>query len=271
MNWRASLSVVFIVMGVDGVAAELRPETVQAWNDYVALTEARIDAELASDAGFRVMDFMDSGERAECQERVRSGEVCVLKRETLDGEGKSIPVPDGMIHHWYGAIFVPDVTVDQVLAFVQNYDDSADYYPEVESSRLVSQRGDVFDIFLRLKRKKILTVLYNTSHEVTYEMYSEGRASSRSLATKINEISHPGEPNESEKPLGDDRGFLWGLSSYWRFDPSPDGTLVECESISLSRSVPAAARWLVRSYIDSVPRESLESTLEPIREFSATR
>ncbi len=266
MIWRAGLSLVFVVITIRGASAELSATTVRAWESYVAFTEARIDSELADAKGFRMMDFMDPSERAECQELVSSGGVCVLKRETLDDEGKTVPVPDGMIHHWYGAILVPDVGVARVLEFVQSYDDSASFYPEVESSRLLARRGDVFDIFLRLKRKKILTIHYNTNHEVTYRTHSEGRASSRSLATRIREISNVGEPNESEKPLGDDRGFLWGLNSYWRFEQTPEGTLVECETISLSRDVPAAARWLVRSYIDSVPRESLQSTLEPIRD-----
>ena len=59
---------------------------------------------------------------------------------------------------------------------------------------------------------------------------------------------------------------MWRLESYWRFEEGDGGTFVECESVSLSRSIPAAAEWLVRSFIESVPRESLEGTLLPIRE-----
>ena len=86
------------------------------------------------------------------------------------------------------------------------------------------------------------------------------------MATSIREIANPGEPNESEKPEGDDRGFLWRLNSYWRFQETEEGTFVECETVSLSRDVPAAARWLVKNFLDSVPKESLESTLFPMRD-----
>ncbi len=253
-------------------SAELEPETVAAWESYVAFTEARIATELddgrdgRNGQRFLVMDFLDGAERAECRRRLQSGEVCVLKRTTLDDEGKTIPVPGGMIHHWYGTVLVPDVALTSVLDYVQNYDDSARFYPEVEDSRLLDRDEDVFEIFLRLKRKKIITVHYNTEHQVTYRAHSDTRASSKSVATRIREISSPDKNNESEKPLGDDRGFLWGLNSYWRFEQTEYGTVVECESVSLSRSVPAAARWLVKAYIDSVPRESLESTLAPFRE-----
>jgi hypothetical protein len=266
MRWRLGLLVLVVAIPVPAVSAELGAETLRAWEQYVRFTEARIDAELESNAGFQVMDFMDAGERAECRQRLSSGDLCTLKRATVDDEGGDIPVPNGMVHHWYGAILVPDVGVEPILELVQSYGENASIYEEVEDSRLLSRRGSVFEVFLRLKRKKILTVHYNTNHEVTYRTHSERRTSSRSLATRIREIRNPGEASESEKPLGDDRGFLWGLNSYWRFEETPDGTVVEVESVSLSRSVPLAARWLVRSYIDSVPRESIQSTLEPLRD-----
>jgi len=257
---------VTILMATGASSTELESETVAAWESYVAFTEARIESELAGGQEFLVMEFLEAAERAECRRRVQSGEVCVLKRTTLDDEGKTIPVPGGMIHHWYATVLVPDVELASVLEFVQSYEDRARFYPEVEDSRLLGHHDEVFEIFLRLKRKKIITVHYNTEHEVTYRIHSDTRASSKSLATRIREISNPDKNNESEKPFGDDRGFLWGLNSYWRFAQTDQGTVVECESISLSRGIPAAARWLVKSYIDSVPRESLESTLAPIRE-----
>ena len=46
--------------------------------------------------------------------------------------------------------------------------------------------------------------------------------------------------------------------------------VVECESLSLSRGVPAALRLFVGPLLDSVPRESLESTLLPIRDYRSS-
>jgi hypothetical protein len=40
---------------------------------------------------------------------------------------------------------------------------------------------------------------------------------------------------------------------------------VQCEAISLTRDVPAALNWLVGSFIESVPKESLEFTLQSTR------
>ena len=250
------------------LAAELRPDTVSAWNRYAELTEARIDGEL-SDAstgeGFLVFDHLDPADRSRCEQEVSAGRVCIVQLQTLDGEGKRIDVPEGMIHHWYGAIRVPGASLEEVLDWVQTYDGHEVYYPEVEESRLISRDGDVFDIFLRLKRTKVITVHYSTDHQVTYQRHPPNAASSRSIATRIQEIEDAGKPNERNKPQGNDSGYLWRLNSYWRFQEQDGGTFVECESISLSRDVPVAALWLIRSFLSSVPRESLESTLVPIR------
>lgn len=264
----AGIVILFLGSAVP-VSAELAPETLSAWERYGELTGARIAAELEGSEGFLAMDFFDVSERSDCERRIRSGEVCVLKRRTLDEEGRAIDVPEGLIHHWYGSILVPDVAVARVIDFVQDYENSARFYPEVEESRLIAKQADVFDIFLRLRRKKVITVHYNTEHRVVYRRHGGARFSSKSVATRIRELANPGEGNEREKAPGQDQGFLWGLSSYWRFEETPAGTIVECESVSLSRSVPAAARWLVKNFLDSVPRESLESTLLPIREHLA--
>ena len=85
------------------------------------------------------------------------------------------------------------------------------------------------------------------------------------MATRIAELDAAGEPTEREKAAGDDRGFLWRLRSYWRFQEVPGGVIVELESVSLSRGIPRAFRWIVGRYLDSVPRESIEATLAPIR------
>jgi hypothetical protein len=244
--------------------AGLSEETLAAWEAYRKLTEARIEKELSSTSGFLVRDFLEPGVAREVLGQLRSG-VSVLERETRSEEGARIEIPKGLVHHWYATTFVPGAKIDDVLAWVQDYDRHKDYFDEVEDSRLVSRNGAVFDIFLRLRRKKIVTVHYNTEHEVSYRSLGEGRAASRSVATRIAEIEDAGTPREKEKPVGDDQGFLWRLNSYWRFLQEKDGVVVECESISLSRTIPLPVRWMVEPIINDVPRESLEAALLPMR------
>jgi len=239
--------------------ADPREETVAAWERAVELTESRISRELSSKAGFLATDFLPRGERESVSRAFEVGEVFTKKLPV------TVKIPGGMVHHWLGAVFVPDVEVEDLVRWLQEYDEHDERFAEVEDSRLLSRDGDTFEIFLRLRRKKIVTVDYATEHEVVYRSHGSGRYSSVSRATRIAELEDAGTRDEEEKPPGSDHGFLWRLHSYWRFQQVPGGVVVECESLSLSRGVPAVVRWLVAPYLDSVPRESLESTLLPIR------
>jgi hypothetical protein len=269
MKKRLSLSFLaaatWLLAPLPAYSAKLKPETLAAFERYIELTENRRQSEIESGEGFLVGDFLPSPVDGEFREQLRAGDIFIQRMETLDEEGKTIKIPDGMVHHWYGAVLVPGVELSDVLTWVQNYSESHKYYEEVEDSRLLSREGNLFRIFLRLRRKKVITVHYNTEHEVVYTAYGEDRASSHSRSTKVAEIENAGTPQERERPEGDDRGYLWRLSSYWRFQQRDGGVVVDCESVSLSRSIPTAMTWMVKSYLESVPRESLERTLEPIR------
>ena len=81
------------------------------------------------------------------------------------------------------------------------------------------------------------------------------------------ELADPGTPREREKPAGTDTGFLWRLNAYWRFEQMGDGVLIECESVSLSRSVPLLARPFISGVVEGIAEESLEGTLKSLRKF----
>jgi len=267
-TWLAGLVVLCVTQ--EARAAKLQPGTLKTWDAYVQLTEKRIDAELAGKSSFLVMDFKRADESRRIRSLLMSGQVFMEKMKTTDAGGRELVVDDGMIHHWFGAIFIPNTTLDVLLRWVQDYDQHQRFFKEVEQSRLVSRDNNTFNIFLRLMRKKVVTVHYNTNHTVVYREESD-RASSRSVATRIAELTGAGTPSEKEKPVGDDSGFFWRLNSYWRFKQENGGVFIECESISLSRSIPFGFGWLVKGYVESVPRESLEGTLTSIRQGVAER
>ena len=268
---RLGLILAIATIGCIKASAEgLGSETLRAWDAYVELTEQRITKELESDEGFLVMDFLPPTDASRAREVTRSGDVFVLKMETRNEEVRRIEVPDGMIHHWYGSILVPGAVLQDVVAWEQNYAQHSDYFNEVVESRLLSREEDVFSVFLKLRRKKVITVQYNTEHLIVYASHGPTRAASKSEATRIAELEDPGTPKEREKSSEQDSGFLWKLNSYWRFKELPDGVVVECESVSLSRGIPSGLTWMLRTYVESVPKESLERALLPIRRALGT-
>jgi hypothetical protein len=112
-----------------------------------------------------------------------------------------------------------------------------------------------------------VTAFYNTDQECSYTLYDANRASSQSVATRIAEVENPGTASERERIPGNDRGFLWRLVSWWRFEQANNDVTIELESVSLSRSIPAIVKLIpgLSGYIRSTPRESLESVLNSIR------
>ena len=237
--------------------AELKPATVQAFDRYIQATEARLDGQVKGRGSFLWVDA--SPERLK---QVREGHVLAERWSGRD----EVKVTDGLIHDWIGAVFIPGATLEKTLAMVQNYDAHKNIYkPEVIDSRLVSRKGEDFKIYLRLLKKKVLTVVLNTNHQVRYFPFDAKRWHSRSYSTRIAEVADAGKPGEHELPVGKDHGFLWRIYSYWRFEERDGGVYVECQAISLTRNVPTGLGWLIEPIIRNLPRESLANTLSATR------
>ncbi|HXE89396.1 MAG TPA: hypothetical protein VNK82_00365 [Terriglobales bacterium] len=246
-------------------AVELKQETVRAFDRYVRLTEARIAGEVASDKTFLWIDTLPAERKKPAYQQVRQGQMIIERMKTLDG-GQEIDVPGGIIHHWLGMVFIPGVSLQQTLALVQDYDHHDRYYkPDVIASKLRARNGNDFKVFLRFYKKKLITVVMDTEHDVHYFPLDERRVHTRSYATRIAEVADFGEPGEHEKPVDDGGGFLWRLNSYWRFEERDGGVYVQCEAISLTRDIPVLVSWLVKPFVTSVPRELLQNTLANTR------
>jgi hypothetical protein len=166
-----------------------------------------------------------------------------------------------------GAVFVPGATLDRALALLTDYDHHARIYqPEVMASRTLERDGGHYRIYLRLLKKKIITVVLNTEHDVRYFRLGPTRAYSRSYSTRVAQVDDPGEPGEKERPPGNDNGFLWRLYSYWRMEERDGGVYLECQAVSLTRDIPTGLGWMIEPVIRDLPKESLVKTLEATRQ-----
>ncbi len=246
-------------------AANLKPNTVAAFNGYVQLTDARNNDELRRETNLLWIDSLPENERAQAYSALKRGEVKMRKLETLEN-GEKIRCPGGMIHHWTGVVSIPGAKLQDVLRVLQDYDDHAQYYaPDVERSKIESHDGDHFVVFLRFRRHKIITVVLNTQHDVGYFRDSETREHSRSSATRIAEVENAGKPNEREKAPGEDGGFLWRMETWWRMEERDGGVYVQSEVVSLTRDIPTGLGWLIGPFVTSIPKETLTFTLDATR------
>src|SRR5262249_3032355 len=206
-------------------AAELTPGAVAAWDKYVAATEASLP------------------------HHERDGPVS-------EPQGRTIDVDGATIHEWRGSILVRGVTVNQVIDALLRPGVKQD---DVAESRLLEQHGDSLRIYLKLVRRAIVTVTYDSEHDVQYVRRSPTFATSRSVATRIAESG------------GSDRGFLWRLNSYWRYRQVGNDVQVDVVSLSLSRDIPWVVRPIAGPIISRIGRESMNRTLETVRRRGASR
>lgn len=254
----------FATASVGGAAAELKPATVAAFDRYVRATEARIAAEVRDDQPFLSVGEPGGTARASLAE-LRAGKLVIERLETREN-GTSIDVPDGLIHHWLGVVFVPGRSLTDAVDLLRNYDRHAEIYrPAVERSRILDQSGDTYRVFLRFFMKKVIAVTINSEHTARFTRVDAQRAYSQVTSTRIQEVEDPGTASERELPVGNDGGYLWRINSYWRFLERDGGVYVQCESISLTRGIPFGLAWAVGPFVTSIPRESLAFTLETTR------
>jgi hypothetical protein len=245
-------------------AAELREETIAAFDRYIGASERRIQSELHN-GPFLFVDELGEKRRAEGYAQLREGQVLVKQMNTKE-EGHPIEVPHGLIHDWIGVVFIPKVALAQTLAVVEDYDNHQKIYgPEVRHSRLLQHNGDNFKVFLQLYKKCLVTVVIDADFDIHYERFGTNRAVSRSYSTRLVEVEGVGRADQHELPVDDAHGYIWRLYSYWRFEEKDGGVCVQLESIGLSRTVPAIIGWLLNPLLSSIPRGILSSLLRATR------
>lgn len=256
-----------VLLASNAAAADLQPRTAAAFDRYVRVTEARLD----SAAPFLWIDSLPESQRVQKLAEVRRNALVIEALTTRDG-GRTIDVPDGLVHHWIGVAFVPGATVDQALALLQDYNAHARIYqPVVARSKLMSKSGDTFRFYLRFMMKKVITVVVNGEHEARYTRPARDRAEGRIRSTRIAEVEDRDTPQERELPVGRDGGYLWRLNTYWRLQERDGGIYLQCEAVSLTRGIPTGFGWLVGPFVTSIPRESLTFTLDTTRQQLARR
>ena len=238
------------------MTGRLHAATLRAFADYIA------QAEKAMELTLHQGPFLWALANPEVGELIREGGVTA---EFSRGRAP-LKVPHGLIHDWIGALFIPGVSMKQTLALIQDYDNHKNVYqPDVIDSALLSQKENDFRIYLRLLKKKIVTVILDTDHDVHYQCISPQRWLCRSSTTRVAEVQDAGTFKERVLPPDTGHGFLWRLSSYWRFETKDNGVYLECRAISLTADIPFGLAWLIAPIIQNLPRESLIHTLEATR------
>ena len=251
----------------DLAAADLKPNTLKAFDRYVAAAEARMKREESHPGDVLYIESLPKPDYEAAMATLKQGGVYVQQVHTRDAQGNRIDIPDGMIHHWVGDVFIPGKSVASALDVLRDYNDFKNIYkPEVIRSRLVKREdGDDYKVYLRLQKQSIVTVTLDTWYHIHFTRISKDSGYSRSVSTRIQQVDDAGTPNEHLEPAGTDSGYLWRINSYWRYQQRDNGVIVEWESIALSRDIPFLVAWFVRPLVRRIARESVTDMLASTR------
>ena len=233
------------------LSAQTLPTPVEsAWRVYLAAVEDRLVRERSRPIPRR--------------EGVERGEI-VIEQVGRPGPGGMLIVPGAAVHHWRGTVLVPGAQLADLMNRLEREPPDT-RQEDVVSSSILEARPGWIRVAIRVRRSLIMSAVFDTEHEVHFARVDAAHAASWSAATKIVEIADAGTTNERPKPEDQDRDLLWRWNAYWRYEQVPQGVLVECESITLSRTVPLLLKPVAGPLVNHVARESMDRTLVVFRE-----
>ncbi len=260
---RTKRSVVFAVMAVGisstGWSAELKPDTVKAWRQYMRATESSMQSRLNTGKSFLWIDEAEGR-----NQQVRRGEIVV---EPVAGHGR-LNVPNGLIHHWIGAVFIPNVSARNLLAVVDDYESYKDIYkPAVVDSRaLGSNAADQEFSMVWLRHVLFVDAAVQGRYRAHTVVIDARRGYSAVDASCIQQIENYGHPGQRILPPDTGAGFIWRIHSVSRYQERDGGVYLEIEAIALSRDIPPSLRWMVNPVVNHLSINSLRTTLSQTRQ-----
>jgi hypothetical protein len=234
--------------------AEPSPTAVATFSTYARGVESRLAQHHRSPDNFLALPG-DPATRGQ----LRSGQLLIEQLTTP-------ATPDALLHHWRATAFVPNATTASFEHLLQNFNAYPhNFAPQIISSTIIWRTPTDTLLRLRTRQHHVITVVLDTTCDVTFAALDPTHAYSISRSTRIDEIASPGSPTEHTLSSTDEHGFLYRLNTYWSYEQRDGGLYLQIESISLTRNIPHGLAWAIQPYLESIPRESLVFTLNSAR------
>jgi hypothetical protein len=248
-------SLLLLVDSPRALMGEPTAVAVSAFNAYSKAVEVRLAQQHRSSNAFLAAA---AGDPKSAEMRMRQGELIIERLTPSAGADFS----GALLHHWRGTAFAPGAKAADFERLMRDFNAYPQYFsPEVLQARVLTQGGDRMQAWMRVRQRHVITVVMDTTYDVTFGQMDVQHGYSISRSTRIAEIDAAG--TSAERVLGEDEehGFLWRLNTYWSYEERDGGLYLQIEAVSLTRAIPRGLGWVVRPYAESIPRESMEFTL----------
>ena len=230
---RLAMAAAILAAGVPQIsrAAELQRSTLMAWNAYLTAADSHMQERIAGKQPFLLTH--ESGGRAA---RLRRGEV-VIAPATANGTES---VPNGLIHDWIGAVFIPHATIESLGAVVHDYNKYQQVYrPVVTASRTLACTEARQEFLMVWQRRILFVSAAMQGHYQAHDVILDSRRGYYVAdATEVREIAGYGHRDEHLLPPDTGNGFIWRIHSIARYEERDGGVYLELEAIALTRDIP---------------------------------
>ena len=256
MATRTKLAILLLLLSATlSEAAEPKQETLRAWDDYIRSVDLNVAQRAAGSRPFLWVD-----DSPEMQRRVQHNEVVITNHDPRK-------VPQGLIHHWVGAMFVPNLTLDQVMNVLKSYDRYNELYkPLITKVAVLERDGDNVKLNVVAVQKAFsVTAAVETDDEVKIVRPAPNRVLITSTAVRVQEIADYGQPSQHLFAEARRPGYVWRAVEVQRLEQRDGGVYVEFETVSLSRGIPLEVRWLIKPLTDNLPRKLMLDMLNDTR------
>jgi hypothetical protein len=237
--------------------------TLRAWDQAVHQAKVELALQTSNPDGFLSID-----RQPERFEKAQRGGILSI----YSPHGGGLAVPSGLIHHWIGTVFIPNVRLLDAVTVLQDYDSYAEIYqPGVIDSKLLSRTGGEFKYRLKFVQKGFgVKAGLLGEFRSTYFRLNRSTGYSVTEATDLIELQDAGGPAEQRLPLSAARGYVERVFTIVRYRESQGGVYLEVDTLTLSRGVPVSIRWLIAPLIQRFSRQTMADTLERVRDKVGT-
>src|SRR5580692_8698273 len=203
--------------------AEAPVAAVSVFNSYVGTVESRLAQQHRSQVGF-IAPVAAASAGSDSEARLRKEEL-IIERLTPSTGGD---LPGAMLHDWRGTVFVPGATSADFERLMKNYNAYPQHFsPQVLQARVFAQHDDFFHVLMRVRQKHVITVVMDTTYDITYGRLDGRHGYSISRSTQIQEIDSPGTSSERAMSPKEEHGFLWRLNTYWSYEERDGGLYMQ--------------------------------------------
>lgn len=216
------------------LAVQPDKKTLESWEAYTASAVSRLKNSDAS-------EWVDRDRAA-----LATGRILVV----AGPDGAIVAIHKGLIHHWVVELFVPHVSLGDVLLIVQDYDRFDVYYSPTVRRAATLTRGASDTYKVRYLQKAMFgTVSYDGEYETQYFHPAERRCQSVTFSKSIRQVLNWDSPKERLLEPDGGNGYLWRSAGLLDLLAADGGVYIRQESLVLSTVIPAGWRWLVEPLV----------------------